>query len=163
MESVAICMPVLNEIGVIEEVLGEWLQICEALPNGSYLCIEDGGSSDGTVEYLREVSKSNPLIRIIEKERPEGFGVAAKSLFKESSAKWIFFTDSDGQYIPEDFWLLWDRRQNFDIIRGAKLGRQDPMFRRLTSFFWNKLVRFLFELQISDINSAFILIENSHC
>ena len=65
MESVAICMPVLNEIGVIEEVIIEWLQICESLPNGSYLNIEDGGSSDGTVECLREMSRSNSLIHII--------------------------------------------------------------------------------------------------
>jgi hypothetical protein len=42
-----------------------------------------------------------------------------------------------------------------------KLGRQDPLFRRITSFVWNKLVRFLFELPMSDVNSAFFLFKQS--
>ena len=160
-ETVSICMPVLNELDVLPEVLPPWLEICSKLPKGSYLLIEDGGSSDGTLEYLREIASTNPALRLIEKPRPEGFGPAAKSLLQNATGEWVFFTDSDGQYVAEDFWGLWDKRHGYSIIRGMKLGRQDPLFRRITSFVWNKLVRFLFELPMSDINSAFFLIRRS--
>jgi dolichol-phosphate mannosyltransferase len=160
-ETVTICMPVLNEIDVIQSVLPDWMEICRQLPKGSYVLIEDGGSTDGTLEYLWKIAEKNSLLKIIEKPYPEGFGVAAKSLLLNSRGHWVFFTDSDGQYVAEDFWSIWKRRENFSIIRGMKLGRQDPILRRLTSFIWNKLVRILFELPMSDINSAFFLVKNS--
>jgi glycosyltransferase involved in cell wall biosynthesis len=152
-------MPVLNEVDVIPEVLEAWLKICAMLPKGSCLLIEDGGSTDGTVEYLRSAALENYNLKLIEKQNPEGFGAAAKSLFQNGENHWIFFTDSDGQYVPEDFWEIWERREGYSIVRGMKLGRQDPLIRRATSFFWNKLVRFLFELPMSDINSAFFLMK----
>jgi glycosyltransferase involved in cell wall biosynthesis len=154
-------MPVLNELDVLAEVLPPWLEICSKLPAGSYLLIEDGGSTDGTVEYLRQLASSFPTLMVIEKSHPEGFGVAAKNLLRNASGHWVFFTDSDGQYVSDDFWHLWNKRDGYSIIRGMKLGRQDPLFRRITSFVWNKLVRFLFELPMSDVNSAFFLFKKS--
>jgi hypothetical protein len=41
------------------------------------------------------------------------------------------------------------------------MGRQDPFFRRVTSFFWNKSVAFLFNLPLIDINAAFVLARTS--
>jgi glycosyltransferase involved in cell wall biosynthesis len=158
-ESVAICMPVLNEIEVIEFVVNEWLEVVSKLPPGSHIYIEDGGSTDGTKDVLQAIQKEQGnLVRISWREKPEGFGVAAKRLLNTAEAEWVFFTDSDGQYVASDFWLLWNRRENRDFVRGIKLGRQDPFIRRVTSLIWNKSVRFLFELPISDVNAAYLLI-----
>lgn len=158
-ESVAICMPVLNEIEVIEFVVNEWLEVVSQLPSGSHIYIEDGGSSDGTKEKLIAIQEMHgELIRIAWREKPEGFGVAAKRLLATADAQWVFFTDSDGQYVARDFWLLWNRREGRDFVRGIKLGRQDPFIRRATSLIWNKSVRFLFELPIGDVNAAYLLI-----
>jgi len=158
-ETVSICMPVLNEVDVIEFVINEWLEVVRKLPKGSHIFIEDGGSVDGTKEVLTALQlQSEDLMRISWREKPEGFGVAAKRLLSSADAEWIFFTDSDGQYVANDFWLLWNRRDDQDFIRGIKLGRQDPFLRRATSLIWNKSVRFLFELPIGDINAAYLLI-----
>lgn len=158
-ETVAICMPVLNEVDVIEYVLREWLEVVRQLPVGSHIFIEDGGSKDGTKEVLTTLqAEYGDLIRINWRDKPEGFGVAAKRLLSSANAQWVFFTDSDGQYVANDFWLLWARRENRDFIRGIKLGRQDPLIRRATSLVWNKSVRFLFELPIGDVNAAYLLI-----
>jgi dolichol-phosphate mannosyltransferase len=157
-ETVAVCMPVLNEVEVIESVVREWLQVVNKLPVGSHILIEDGGSKDGTREVLASLQEeSADLLRVIWRDKPEGFGVAAKRLLSSADTQWIFFTDSDGQYIASDFWLLWARREDRDFIRGIKLGRQDPLIRRITSLVWNKSVRFLFELPISDVNAAYLL------
>ena len=161
-EKVSICMPVLNEIDVIQSVVEEWLEVVLRLPSGSHLYIEDGGSTDGTREYLRKISSQHPtLVKVSWREKPEGFGIAAIRLLQTAQGDWIFFTDSDGQYIASDFWLLWERRTNVDFVRGVKLGRQDPPLRRVTSLVWNKSVKFLFELPVSDINAAYLLIRGS--
>jgi glycosyltransferase involved in cell wall biosynthesis len=158
-DSVSICMPVLNEKSVINEVIEEWIKVIELLPGGSVLLIEDGGSKDGTREILQEVMSSYAQIRVIFRELPDGFGNAAKRLLGEAKTDWVFFTDGDGQYVAADFWKLWERRSGMDFVRGIKLGRQDPTFRRIASLIWNKCTKFLFELPVSDINAAFILMK----
>jgi dolichol-phosphate mannosyltransferase len=160
-EKVAICLPVLNEAIVIEEVVTAWILVCNSLPAGSGVHIEDGGSTDGTVEILKDLQSQYSNLYVDYRQKADGFGAAAKRLLASPNADWIFFTDSDGQYVAEDFWILWNRRMNFDVIRGIKMGRQDPFIRRVTSFFWNKLVSLFFNLPLIDINAAFVLIRKS--
>ncbi len=160
-QTVTICLPVLNELEVIEEVVTDWLRIISHLPPGSSVLVEDGGSTDGTSQILRQLQESNSLLRVIYQNKPDGFGNAAKRLLEAPTTDWVFFTDSDGQYVPEDFWILWNRRLNFDVVRGIKMGRQDPFIRRVTSFVWNKMVAFIFNLPLIDINAAFILVRRS--
>ncbi len=156
-QQVSICLPVLNESEVITKVLSEWIHVLDQLPRGSQILIEDGGSTDGTTEILREISSNDSRINVMYRDKPDGFGSAAKRLLGAPTSGWVFFTDSDGQYVAEDFWKLWERRQDYDFIRGIKLGRQDPFFRRVGSLLWNKSARFLFELPVSDLNAAFLL------
>jgi len=158
-ESVTICLPVLNESAVIEKVILEWLEIVKKIANGSIILIEDGGSTDGTIAIIKGLQSSFPgKIQLVLREKPDGFGNSAKRLLNLAERSWIFFTDSDGQYVAEDFWLLWNRRAGNDFVRGIKLGRKDPFIRRVSSLFWNKAVNFLFELPVHDVNSAFLLI-----
>jgi glycosyltransferase involved in cell wall biosynthesis len=156
-ESVSICLPVLNEIDVIQEVLLEWLELTKRLPLGSKVIVEDGGSIDGTIQILQKLESKYPNLTVNYRSKPDGFGNAAKRLLAAPDTEWLFFTDADGQYVPEDFWILWNRRENFDVVRGIKMGRQDPLLRRVTSLIWNKAVSFLFNLPLIDINAAFVL------
>ena len=156
-ESVSICLPVLNEIDVIQEVVVEWLELTNKLPNGSCVIVEDGGSRDGTADVLRSLQNKYDNLIVNYRSKPDGFGNAAKRLLATPDTEWLFFTDADGQYVPEDFWILWNRRNQFDVVRGIKMGRQDPFLRRVTSLIWNKAVGFLFNLPLIDINAAFVL------
>ena len=159
-ETVTICLPVLNEVDVINEVVSDWLQIISRLPAGSTVLVEDGGSKDGTIEILKKLQSNHLNLQVVYREKPDGFGQAAKRLLATPTTKWVFFTDSDGQYVPDDFWILWIRRDGYDVVRGIKMGRQDPALRRVTSLFWNKAVAFLFNLPLIDINAAFVLMKN---
>lgn len=159
LESVTICLPVLNEADVISKVILEWVQIVNNLANNSIILIEDGGSTDGTVAIIESLqSEFQGKIKLVFREKPDGFGNSAKRLLNLAESKWVFFTDSDGQYVAEEFWLLWNRRSGKDFVRGIKLGRKDPFTRRISSLLWNKTVNFLFELPVHDVNAAFLLI-----
>jgi len=159
LESVTICLPVLNESAVINKVILEWIQVVSNLGNSSTILIEDGGSTDGTITIIKTLQSKFPgKIKLLLREKPDGFGNSAIRLLSLAESKWVFFTDSDGQYVAEDFWLLWSRRSGKDFVRGIKLGRKDPFMRRISSLFWNKAVNFLFELPVHDVNAAFLLI-----
>ena len=158
LETVTICIPVYNEIDVIENLIIEWVNVVEQLPVGSKIYIEDGGSNDGTLDILRKFEAEYVFVKIFYKDKPDGFGNAAKRLLKEPTTEWIFFSDGDGQYLSSDFWKLWERRKEKDLVKGIKLGRNDPLHRRIISFFWSLLIQIMFGIFISDINAGFVLI-----
>jgi dolichol-phosphate mannosyltransferase len=160
-DTVTICIPIYNEIDVIDDLLSEWSSIVRELPNGSGILIEDGGSTDGTVDVLKNYQNKHDFIDVIYRDKPDGFGNAAKRLLKLPTTEWVFFTDGDGQFVPSDMWKLWQRRDGCDLVKGIKLGRKDPILRRIISFFWSRLIQVMFGLFISDVNAGFILVRNS--
>ena len=159
--AVTICIPIYNEIEVIEKLLAEWSLIVEELPAGSRILIEDGGSDDGTVKVLKNYQNKYDYIDVTYREQPDGFGNAAKRLLKQPTTEWVFFTDGDGQFVPSDIWKLWQRKDGCDLVKGIKLGRKDPLLRRVISFFWSRLIQLMFGLFIVDVNAGFLLIRNS--
>jgi glycosyltransferase involved in cell wall biosynthesis len=158
-EPVSILMPVCNEEDVIESVIEEWAQtVIQHLPAGSELLIDDA-STDGTGDILKKLMTRYPFIHVYFQPRKDGFANAARRLYKEAKCPWVFFTDSDGQYIAKDFWKLAKHvNGGFDLIRGAKIGRKDPVLRRIASSIFNKIIQFLFNMSYLDFNSAFFLI-----
>jgi len=159
-ESVSILMPVSNEADVIEEVVEEWARevMCH-LPPGSELLFDEAASTDGTRDILRRLSLKYPFMSVEYRDKKDGFANAARRLYERASCPWIFFTDSDGQYVARDFWKLAKCIDgNYDLIRGAKIGRKDPLIRRLASAIFNKIIQFLFNINFLDFNSAFFLI-----
>jgi glycosyltransferase involved in cell wall biosynthesis len=159
-QPVSILMPVYNEAEVIEAVVEEWVaDVIRYLPEGSELVFDEGGSNDGTREILGRLCTKYPFIRVIYNERKDGFANAARRLYTSAKCPWVFFTDSDGQYIASDFWKIAKFADRYDYIRGGKIGRKDPIFRRIASAIFNKSANFIYNFNHFDINSAFHLIK----
>lgn len=157
---VSILMPVCNEVDVIEHVIQEWVdEVCQYLPEGSEFVLEDGNSTDGTIEVIQRLAKKYPYIRLICHPARDGFCAAARRLYLQAKCPLIFFTDSDGQYVARDFWKLAKHIDRYDLIHGSKTGRQDPAFRRYASAFFNKISWLIFGIPYLDINSAFRLMK----
>ena len=62
--SISILIPVRNEVGVIEKVIQEWINLLEEHDVTYCIFIEDGGSTDGTVEKLELAKKQNKNISV---------------------------------------------------------------------------------------------------
>ncbi len=156
-EPVSILMPICNEIDVIEDVICEWYgDVIDYLPNGSELLVDDC-SDDGTKELLQKLQNKYINLRILNSQR-DGFFNSAIRLYKNARCPLIFFTDSDGQYLPKDFWEIAKHINNYDMVHGYKISRYDPPYRKILSYFFNRLVCAFFFIKGKDINSAFRLI-----
>jgi glycosyltransferase involved in cell wall biosynthesis len=159
-QPVSLLMPVCNEADVIEGVIEEWVaEVISRLPPGSELLIDEAASTDGTREILQRLCAKYPFIRVTYNERKDGFGPAARRLYAAARCPLVFFTDSDGQYVPSEFWKLAPFAAEFDIVHGAKVGRQDSFFRKVASAAFNRIARFLFDEPYTDINSAFRIVK----
>lgn len=157
-EPVSILMPVCNEADVLRDVVAEWARdVVRYLPSGSEMVFDEAGSTDGTKEILADLTRQYAFIRVMYHEKKDGFAAAARRLYAAARCPWVFFTDSDGQYVASDFWKVAKYADRYAFIHGAKLGRKDPLFRRMTSIAFNKFAGFLFEVHYLDLNSAFRL------
>ena len=161
-EPVSILMPVYNESSIIEAVVEEWYrEVMAFLPEGSELLFDDA-SDDQTTVILESLRTKHPYIRINHAKR-DGFGNATKRLYRMASNPLVFFTDSDGQYSPSDFWKIAEAMggnsdDGYDMLNGYKTGRKHPLYQIIGSVAFNLFVRILFSSNGRDINSAFKLI-----
>lgn len=150
-------MPVCNEASVIRHVVAEWSEsVLSRLPVGSELVFDDC-SHDGTTEILSELGRHLPFIRVNRSQR-DGFFESALRLYRLAKNNLLFFTDSDGQYVAEDFWKIHEHVDQYDMVHGYKSGRCDPLYRKTGSLLFNAAARAYFHSNAIDVNSAFRLI-----
>ena len=163
---VSVLMPIFNEREVVEIVVEEWArEVFAFLPDGSEMLFDDA-SDDGTSEILEQLKLRYPFIKINRAVR-DGFDRASKRLYAVAKCQLIFFTDSDGQYLPADFWKVSRLMGHMlpdgpAMVHGYKLNRHDPFYRIVGSAFFNKLAKLVIGTNGHDINSAFRLIRREY-
>lgn len=154
---VSILMPVCNEADVIEGVINEWIhEVLDKLPPGSEMVLDDC-SNDGTERILADIARHHPQVRVEFNPR-DGFFNSAMRLYRLAKCPMVFFTDSDGQYVPAEFWKVAEYIDANDMVHGVKVARKDPLYRVTASAVYNGLVQLLFGSKCEDVNSAFRLI-----
>lgn len=155
-----IVMPAYNEAACIEKVAKSWLRIAEA-HHGILLIVNDG-SRDKTGEVLNHIARQEPLLKVVHQENA-GHGNAVRNGYEhalQTGAEFIFQTDSDDQFNPEDFAKLWDARYESPFILGYREVRHDPLVRIVISRLNAVLILTLFGAEIRDANVPFRLIHS---
>ena len=152
-EKISIVMPVYNQAKVIPKIIDSYCkEVIEKLPGSEFIVAEDG-STDGTKEALAELSKKYP-IRLVSGKKRKGYTKAVKDALKLPKNDVIFFSDSDGEHSPKDFWKLYIELENADIVIGFKENRK-PFYRFFISRFNNFLIGAMFGLWLKDSNCGF--------
>ena len=144
-KSVSVVLPVYNEAEIIEEVIREYYdEIIRKYPNSEFIIAEDG-SNDGTKEILTELSKEIPMRLVMGPER-KGYLHGVRDALLLAKNETVFFSDSDGQHDPRDFWKLLKKIENYDLVCGMRVKRHDPLSRKILTRFYNRLIWFFFSI-----------------
>ncbi len=100
MKKLSIIIPVYNEVLTITKLLSRVSGI--VLPNQieKEIIIVDDGSTDGTKEMLKNVSRK---FKVISREINGGKGAALKSGFKAATGEYLLIQDADLEYNPNDY------------------------------------------------------------
>jgi len=156
---ISVVLPVHNEAKIISEIIRlyfEW--ICRKLP--SVLVVAEDGSVDGTREILFSLKQEIPMILLSDHKR-KGYAKAVADALRICDSDWIFFSDSDGQYHPSDFWKLWKNRNDYDMVIGRKIYRNERWHRIILAKGFHMIVNYLFRLKLHDADCGFRLIRRS--
>lgn len=150
--SVSIVLPVFNERESIPILLDEIHGALSSTYDYEIVCVDDG-SNDGTFEYLRERSRSDNKIKLIQFLRNYGKSAALAEGFRHVDSEYVVTLDSDLQDDPlEIHKMVAKLEEGFDLVSGWKKKRYDPFSKRIPSKFFNFTTRLLTGIPIHDFN-----------
>jgi len=158
-----VVIPVYNESECIEKVISEWTAFLENYSEVSdfRICLINDGSTDNTLEILEQLKVNNSKL-IVTTQENQGHGVALLTGYKqaiEASPDWIFQTDSDDQFVPEDFPQLWETRLENPYQTGHRKNRHDPWHRIVINRMMRSILFLVFGAYLKDPNVPYRLIK----
>ena len=161
MSNVYIVMPAYNEAANIENTIKEWHPVVSKLGNQSRLLIFDDGSKDATGQIVQQLMSEYKQLELISKAN-SGHGstlLYAYNYCINAKVDYIFQTDSDGQTSPNEFWVFWEKREDYDFIIGSRTQRGDGVERVVVSRTLKILIWIVFRTVVNDANTPFRLMK----
>jgi dolichol-phosphate mannosyltransferase len=121
--SFAVVVPTLNEAGNIDKVLSA---LTDGLSETQYdyeIVVVDDGSTDGTVEQVRDWSKRDPRIRLLSRVGERGLAGAVLYGWSQSQANLLGVIDADLQHPPELLPELLKAAEKADIAIASRYAQ----------------------------------------
>jgi dolichol-phosphate mannosyltransferase len=122
----------------VEKELLNYLTIAKV--NTKILFINDG-SKDRSQELIELICERNEAFDYICFERNRGLSTAIKAGFDFVNTELVGYIDSDLQTAPEDFNLLLDYIDDYDLVTGVRTNRKDSFVKNMSSKISNGIRR----------------------
>lgn len=157
----SLVFPAYNESASIAAVLATWAKYCATHRLEAELIVVNDGSRDRTGDAIHELTLAYPSIRLIEHPNNRGYGAALRTGFAAATGDYIFMTDSDGQFYPEDLQQTLPKLRPDACVIGWRENRADGWPRRFNARLWNWCVRLTLGLRVRDVNCAWKIFPRS--
>jgi glycosyltransferase involved in cell wall biosynthesis len=161
MTPLSIVMPAYNEAEHIEQCVLEWHECVASRISGAEIVVVDDCSRDDTGARLHALVARVSSLRVLRTPRNSGHGPALRFGLDRAHGEFVFHTDSDRQHTPDDFWLLWNRRDDADFVFGIREHRADGPFRAGISTTMRVINAALWGCWIEDANCPFKLMRRT--
>jgi glycosyltransferase involved in cell wall biosynthesis len=160
--SLSIFFPAYNDAGTIASLaLVAHMTARSLTPDYEIIVVEDG-SPDHTGELLDEMARHFPWLRVVHHAKNRGYGGALRSGFASARKELVFYTDGDAQYDPREMVALFEAfGPQVDFVNGYKIGRSDPLHRRIIGRVYHWFVKLAFGLRLRDVDCDFRLMRRS--
>ena len=150
----SLILPAYNEEAGIAQAVVEADEALRTLGVSYEIIVIDDGSSDQTAAIVQQAACDRPRVRLIRHDVNRGYGAALRTGFATARGGRIAFTDADCQFQLADLALMLPRSEQFPIVVGHRLDRQDSWLRKLYSRSYNLLARALLDTRVRDIDCA---------
>ena len=156
MKRISVIIPLYNEKESLVILYDELAPPLTSYSRDYELIFVDDGSTDGSVEVLKELQQRDPRIRIVRLRRNFGKSAALSAGFAIAQGEIIATLDADLQDRPGELpRLLAKLEEGFDLVSGWKHPRKDQLGKRIPSLIFNKITAFLTGVKLHDINCGF--------
>jgi len=149
-----IVIPSSNERRNLEILYRDIRNISSSIP----ILIVDDASSDGTEGYILTLSKSDPNLFIICREKLLGIGNAHKTGIEWGISKGFLLIgtmDGDGLHLPKDMFKVLDAIVDNPVVVGDRFGElidNRSLFRRFLTYSLRVLIRGILGIRFDASN-----------
>ncbi|HDM08494.1 MAG TPA: glycosyltransferase [Candidatus Omnitrophica bacterium] len=149
--NISVIIPIYNEEENIPLLYEELIQVLENIGSDYEVIFVDDGSTDSSLEILKEIKERNPRVKILSLERNTGLSSALKAGIDKASGEVIITMDGDLQNDPRDIPKLLNYIQKgYDVASGWRRYRKDPFLKRVSSIIANYIRNKLTSESIND-------------
>jgi undecaprenyl-phosphate 4-deoxy-4-formamido-L-arabinose transferase len=150
-ESVSVVVPVYNEAANLPLLWARLRPILRDSTREWEIVFVDDGSTDDSLEILREYSQEDPRVRVVELARNFGQHSALLAGFRNSCGDVVVTLDADLQNPPEEIPRLLEAiAQGNDVVGGWREARQDRTYRRIASQMHNRITSAIVGVPMHD-------------
>ena len=148
----SIVLPVYNEQDNIELLHEEISDVLAKLDLKAEVIYVDDGSSDQTMEKLKQLHENDSRVVVVEFRRNFGQTAAMAAGFDYARGEIIITMDADRQNDPADIPKFIEKiHEGYDLVSGWRFDRQDGfLLRRLPSQLANRLISYTTDVNLHD-------------
>jgi len=116
----------------------------------------DDGSTDGSVEIVRDIVVNDDAVVLVELRRRFGKSTGLQAGFRVSRGEIVITLDADLQDDPKEIpRFLEALEDDYDLVSGWKEDRKDPLMKTIPSKFFNFVTAKMSGLKLRDFNCGF--------
>jgi glycosyltransferase involved in cell wall biosynthesis len=153
----SVVIPIFNEADSVGELLARIDEVMTRLGHSYEVVAVDDGSSDGSLETLKQLAARDRRIRIFSFRRNLGKSPALTCGFQHAAGQYVFTLDADLQDDPGSLEPMISAltSRHLDVVSGWRKDRRDGVVKVVSSKIFNHLVmRLLFGWSLEDMNSG---------
>jgi len=158
---ISIVIPVCNEEANIAIVIAALQDVFQPLPYAYDVCFVDDGSTDGTLDELKQQSANHTNLFFISLSRNFGHQNALKAGLDMVDGDCVIMMDGDMQHppdlIPE---LIQQWALGYDIVYTIRKDHKEmPLMKRKTSNMFYNLINNLSDIELEQGTADFSLMD----
>src|SRR6476660_8179935 len=158
----SVFFPAYNDSGTIASMVIRTVKAASELTPDFEIIVVDDGSADGTAAIADELARTYPQVRAVHHPINRDYGAALQTGFRSATKDFIFYTDGDAQYDPDEMSVLWARMADgIDLVNGYKISRSDPLHRIIIGRVYHHIVSLMFGLTVRDVDCDFRLMRRT--
>ena len=139
---ISVFLPVFNEEPNLRPLHEKLDRALEQLGRTAEIIYVDDGSSDGSLDVLREIATEDSRVRVLALRRNYGQTPAMSAGIDAARGRVLIPMDADLQNDPADIKRLLDKLdEGYEVVSGWRKNRKDPLFtRKIPSMMANWLI-----------------------
>ena len=148
---VSLVIPVYNEEESLPALFDRLFPVVEGLGRSCEVVFINDGSRDASLPLLVRAVQEHPYVRLIDFNGNFGQHMAILAGFAHARGEKVLTLDADLQNPPEEIPRLLEQMDGgHDVVGTHRVGRRDPLFRKLASKVVNRISNRITGLAIRD-------------
>ena len=144
----------------IDKVVHKAVQVLEEMQLKDYeVTIIEDGSPDNTAAVADSLAAQYPKVKVIHHAQNKGYGATLWEGFTTAKMDYVFYTDGDNQFDLDELKKFIAVIPYTDMAVGFRKKKQYSTYRKITSFVYNLILKWAFDIDYLDIDCAFKVIK----